>query len=40
MAQLVLLFKTNGSLLTGMCPGRWNCADWTMASHARLWLRS
>lgn len=40
-SRVVLLFKTNGSLSTGMWPGRWNCADWTiMTSHARLSLRS
>lgn len=40
-SPLLLLLKTNESLWTGMWPGRWNCADWTiMVSHARLWLRS
>ncbi len=36
-----LLFKTNGSLSTGMWSGRWNCVDWSiMTSHASLSLRS
>ncbi len=36
-----LLFKTNGSLSTGMWPGRWNCVDWSiMTSHTSLSLRS